>query len=151
MLSSDERWPPARVVGGVAHEVVEVDEVALDGALRPVRGVLDGVEVVAASLRDCIAYLRGERTPDAPEPLGARRDEPAADLAEVRGHAVAKQALEIAAAGGTTCCWSARRVRARRCWRAACPASCRRCRRPRRSTSRACTRSPGCSRRAGAS
>ncbi|HEX2049564.1 MAG TPA: YifB family Mg chelatase-like AAA ATPase [Actinomycetota bacterium] len=159
LLSSDERWPPARVVANLApgelrkdgthfdvaialgvlagdgrlppgalDSVVALGEVALDGSLRPARGVLaaavacrdagrarllcpvanapeaalvDGIEVVpASSLRDCVAFLRGERAPEPPRPLPPRPVQRTDDLAEVRGHAVAKRALEIAAAGG---------------------------------------------------
>jgi magnesium chelatase family protein len=41
---------------------------------------------------------------------------------DVKGQAGAKRALEIAAAGGTACCWSVRRVRASPCWPSALPA-----------------------------
>ena len=104
-------------------------ELSLDGALRPVRGVLPIVEAAtarsaavilpadnlaeasvvrgarlhpAASLADVVAHLRGER-PIAPAVALARRTAcPAAapDLAEVAGQELAKRALEIAAAGG---------------------------------------------------
>ena len=105
-------------------------ELALDGRLRPVTGVLpmarclaahglrrvvvaeenageaalvEGVEVLAAlRLRDCIDYLNGER-PLRPQPRTAMRATacaPDVDLAAVRGQATAKRALEIAAAGG---------------------------------------------------
>jgi predicted ATPase with chaperone activity len=49
------------------------------------------------------------------------------DLAEVKGQAPAKRALEIAAAGRPQPpCSAARPAPASRCWRSACPASCRR-------------------------
>ena len=103
-------------------------ELGLDGSLRPVRGVLaaaiecrsagrrglicpsgnapeaaivDGIEVVpVASLTECIAFLKGELVPQVlpPEPPPTR-DAPT-DLREVRGHAAAKRALEVAGAGG---------------------------------------------------
>jgi magnesium chelatase family protein len=112
-------------------DFVALGELALDGSLRPVRGILpmvlgarnagltklliprdnaneaalvDGLEMYAMqSLSDAVATLRGygdkfrvnsERTPyhSCPEALG--------DFVDVRGQAVAKRALEIAAAGG---------------------------------------------------
>ncbi len=104
-------------------------ELGLDGALRPVRGALafaelarecgarellvpavnaaegaalGGLAVVGvASLDEALAHLRGERPllpatpPTFPRPFTAAGP----DLAEVRGQAVPKRALEIAAAG----------------------------------------------------
>jgi len=103
-------------------------ELSLDGALRPVRGVLPIVEAAtarsaavilpadnlaeasvvrgarlhpAASLADVVAHLRGERpiAPAAPPPRPPGRPASASDLAEVAGQELAKRALEIAAAG----------------------------------------------------
>jgi magnesium chelatase family protein len=104
-------------------------ELALDGSVRPVTGVLpmarclaaagitrlivpvdnapeaalaDGVDVLgAASLQACVGYLRG----DGPLVAGVRDGSPPSlapepDLAAVRGQGQAKRALEIAAAGG---------------------------------------------------
>ena len=104
-------------------------ELALDGGLRPVAGVLpmarclraagvrrlvvpagnaaeaclvDGLEVVTpACLRACVEHLDGTAPlpPAVPSPLPP--DEPSgADLADIRGQPTAKRALEIAAAGG---------------------------------------------------
>jgi magnesium chelatase family protein len=104
-------------------------ELALDGSVRPVRGVLpaaaflarhgptrlmvadgnaaearlvDGIDVVPVSgLSEAVAVLRGEH---APRPLPGTPPEPggthAGDLADVRGQAEARRGLEIAAAGG---------------------------------------------------
>jgi magnesium chelatase family protein len=104
-----------------------VGELALDGRLRRVGGVLAvaegarrmglerllcppeaaaeaalaGVEPVPVRhLADAVAYLRGEREPD---PVLPRRAPPTAslpDLADVRGQERARRALELAAAGG---------------------------------------------------
>jgi hypothetical protein len=112
---------PAESVAGRGF----VGELGLDGSLRPVTGALSLVDAVeagevvvpasneaearaldrrrvrsAASLAELVAVLRGDRPwaeplPFPPEPLG--RPEP--DLAEVRGQAVARLALEVAAAG----------------------------------------------------
>lgn len=104
-------------------------ELSLSGALRPVRGVLPalsaarrrglaraivprgnaleaaaaiGIEVrTAGSLSELLLHLRGERElplvkDDSPEPAALESD---ADLAEVKGQASARRALEIAAAG----------------------------------------------------
>ena len=121
ILAARRQFPPA------ALENVECyGELALNGALRPVPGLLPavikahdagrvvivpranaaeaalaGAAVLAAdSLADVAAHLAGRRTI---EPYA--RTEPAAsnvsgpDLADVRGQAQAKRALEIAAAG----------------------------------------------------
>jgi magnesium chelatase family protein len=126
---------------GRAPSVAVVGELALDGEIRPVRGVLavalacrkrgirrllvpavneaearliDGVTVLSAStLTEAVATLNGERlawdgsagTRDAVDDdrrqrwaeSPAERDDP--DMAEVRGQAHAKRAMEIAAAG----------------------------------------------------
>ena len=108
--------------------VIAVGELALDGAVRPVRGVLvaalaahrlgistllvphtqvgeaklvpDMKVIGVASLMDAVMWLRGEDI-DVPEPpvvVGNKVSIP--DLVDVRGQAAARHALEIAAAGG---------------------------------------------------
>ncbi len=109
---------------------VLVGELALDGTVRPVRGALaisaaaaDGkfdellvpcenakeaalvsnISVIGiASLPSAVAHLRGD-APLSPEPIGELEDCPPGfrdDFRDVAGQAVAKRALEIAAAGG---------------------------------------------------
>lgn len=101
-------------------------ELGLDGALRPVAGMLSLVgacvptQVVvapdaapeaslvgecevrcAADLRELVAALTADapwRTP--PDPIPVAPDRRIPDLAEVRGHPIARLALEVAAAGG---------------------------------------------------
>ena len=107
-----------------------VGELALDARLRPVCGVLPmaralraagitalvvpednaaeaalagGLCVLAAgSLEDVVRHLEGTAELPRGRPGGAseRRDPGAVELADIRGQAVAKRALEIAAAGG---------------------------------------------------
>jgi magnesium chelatase family protein len=105
-----------------------VGELALDGALRPVRGVLaaamacraagrkgilcplgnaeeaaliDGLEVVAASsIADCLGWLTGKWVPPPVEANDGAVPSWSSDLSEVRGHPAAKRALEVCAAGG---------------------------------------------------
>jgi magnesium chelatase family protein len=105
-----------------------VGELALDGRLRPVGGVLAlaeaarraglprilcparsaaeaalaGIEPVPVRhLADAAAYLRGEREPEPwVEGNGHPPEEPQPELSDVRGQERARRALEIAATGG---------------------------------------------------
>jgi magnesium chelatase family protein len=110
-------------------ETVFVGELALDGSLRPVRGVLPiaawarvrgvrrlvvppenageaavagGCEVRSARRLDALVALlkgEGEAEPQVVAPLPAA-DTTVCDLSEVRGQEVPRRALEVAAAGG---------------------------------------------------
>jgi magnesium chelatase family protein len=121
LLAERRAADPTRLEGWVS-----LGELALDGSVRPVRGVLaaaiatlragrrglicpvanapeaslvEGLEVVpVASLRQCLDWLRGAETPS-PPPVLEPVSEPCEDLREVRGHRSAKRALEVAAAG----------------------------------------------------
>ncbi len=113
---------------GLGHLVV-LGELGLDGSLRPVRGVLptalavarDGKRLLVPAanapeaaavegltvfgverLSQVVAFLNGEITLDSvhPRDLASGEAEEVVDFAEVRGQALAKRALEIAAAGG---------------------------------------------------
>ena len=119
-LAATGKVPPPAL-----DDLAVVGELGLDGSLRPVPGTLalvdaveakrvlvptaahhearlvERVEVVSAStLGEVIEALRGAPWPDPPPdpPPVARPPEP--DLADVRGQPVARQALEVAAAGG---------------------------------------------------
>jgi len=110
-------------IGGFAA----LGELALDGSLQPVAGVLPAaigasardlglicpacqggeaawagrIEVLAApDLLSLINHFRGTQILTPPEPSGAAAAARAPDLSEVRGMETAKRALEIAAAGG---------------------------------------------------
>ncbi len=115
-----------RIEAHALSRVLAVGELSLAGQLRPVRGALSlallarrldrtlvvprssasaamlvpGARVVGArSLEEVVGWLSGK----ALEPVGAPPAQPPAasvDLSEVRGQAVARRALEIAAAGG---------------------------------------------------
>ncbi|HEX6534098.1 MAG TPA: YifB family Mg chelatase-like AAA ATPase [Gemmatimonadaceae bacterium] len=108
--------------------IVAIGELALDGAIRPVRGVLPVARAMAlaphrallvppgnvpeaslvggvrlgapSSLRDAVAQLRARRIepPEAP-PRATAPAAAAPDLRDVVGQALPKRALEIAAAG----------------------------------------------------
>lgn len=103
-----------------------IGELGLDGTLRKVPGALPLVDALdtanvvvppasiveaqlvgrhhvrsAINLRELLAALRGEEAwPDFDPANPAPRSEPLLDLAEVRGQASARKALEVAAAGG---------------------------------------------------
>ena len=122
LLAADEVIPAECL-----HGPVVMGELALDGSLRPVRGVLagaiavreagrgplicprgnsaeaaivEGLEVIpVGTLKECLAYLKGEIHPCPAEPADQATPE-FDDLRDVRGHRQAKEALEIAAAGG---------------------------------------------------
>jgi len=115
---------PANSLRGIAA----VGELALDGRIRPVAGVLAAAEgarragltlllcaaeaapeaalagiepVPLRHLAEAIAYLRGESEPPAyAAPNGSRPAPAYPDLADVRGQERARRALELAAAGG---------------------------------------------------
>jgi magnesium chelatase family protein len=110
-------------------DVLLVGELALDGTVRPVAGVLPMMLAARArglraavvpaenaaeaalvgdvrvypvrSLPDAVELAGCSPRPEPPAPPPVRREpSPAADLADVRGQALARRALEIAAAGG---------------------------------------------------
>jgi magnesium chelatase family protein len=123
VLAATGAVPATRLLGSVL-----LGELALDGRVRQVRGVLpgllaaraagyeravvpvdslteaalvDGIEVVGAChLRDLVAWLKGEADLAHPESPGPTTPPPVPDLADVVGQPEARWALEVAAAGG---------------------------------------------------
>ena len=103
-------------------------ELALDGSVRPVRGVLaaamecrslgrrgilcpaanaqeaalvDDIDVVPVSnLTECIGFLAGDWAPPKVERRPNPEPPPVEDMSEIRGHDYVKRAAEIAVAGG---------------------------------------------------
>ncbi len=122
LLAADGQVP-ADSISGLAF----LGELGLDGSIRRIPGVLplvdavpDGVVVVpvgcareaalvrprsircAPSLRTLVSVISGEEGwPDlGDETQGGREDPPGPDLADVRGQALGRLAVEVAAAGG---------------------------------------------------
>ena len=123
VLAATGAVPATRLLGTVL-----LGELALDGRVRPVRGILpgllaartagyeravvpadslaeaalvDGIEVAGAvHLRDVVAWLKDEVGLVPPEPPGPVAPPSVPDLADVVGQPEARWALEVAAAGG---------------------------------------------------
>lgn len=156
------------------QDFIALGELALDGRLAPVNGILpmvlgarcagfsklivpesnaseaalvDGMELyVVDSLQSATAVVanngaRWRRHTKAPL-LDLDEETVHGDIADVRGQIAAKRALEIAAAAVTTFCSSVHPVAARRCSRAVCHPSYRRCRCTRHLRSRRSIASP---------
>jgi magnesium chelatase family protein len=92
---------------GVLSVAIAAARAGLRGVVVPASNaaeaaLVDDLEIVGAgSLGEVVGFLRGAWRPTAPEATGQRADvRPAVDLAEVRGQAQARRALEVAAAGG---------------------------------------------------
>jgi magnesium chelatase family protein len=92
---------------GVLSVAIAAARAGLRGVVVPAENaaeaaLVDDLEVVgAASLAEVVGFLRGTWRPAAPQATGRREDaKHAVDLAEVRGQAQARRALEVAAAGG---------------------------------------------------
>lgn len=123
LVAADKRIAPEAV-----SDWVLMGELALDGSIRPVRGVLaaaltcreqggrglvcpsanaaeaaivDGIEVVPVStLRECVDFFEGKWRPSGQPEIREVSSTHLEDMSEVRGQEAAKQALEVAAAGG---------------------------------------------------
>ena len=123
LLAATGQVPGDRLAGAAA-----IGELALDGRLRGVRGTLGLAEAAwragaqtllcaadsapeaalveglavhpVARLEEAATWLRGAELPTAAPAPPEHSSESGEDLADVRGQAVARRALEIAAAGG---------------------------------------------------
>lgn len=123
ILAADRRLDPSCSEGWVF-----VGELALDGAVRSVRGALpsaiaasragckgivcasanaaeaalvDGLEVVPVTkLAEAIEFLRGRWAPESLPPAPPRSRDDGLDMSEVVGQPAARDAFEVAAAGG---------------------------------------------------
>jgi magnesium chelatase family protein len=124
LLATDGVVPSA-----LLRDILLVGELALDGSLRPVGGILpmmllarrrgirsaivpesnarearivgDVFVYPVGNLPDAVALASSTERPLPPEPPSPPlADSPEADLADVRGQAAARRALEVAAAGG---------------------------------------------------
>jgi magnesium chelatase family protein len=121
VLAADGQISPSALEG-----LAFVGELGLDGSLRRVAGILPlagavvepyivvppvcareaclvrrGTVRTAANLKALVEVLRtGSGWPELPPPTAAFEEPRSPDLAEVRGQAFARQALEVAAAGG---------------------------------------------------
>ena len=94
-----------RRVGGVLAVAEGARRMGLDRLLCPsesaAEAALAGVEPVPVRhLADAVAYLRGELEPDPVLPVNGAAPVFVPDLADVRGQERARRALELAAAGG---------------------------------------------------
>jgi magnesium chelatase family protein len=123
VLAAAQRIDPTSLEGWVS-----VGELALDGSLRPIRGVLaaaiecrraarrglicpasnapeaaliEGIEVIPVeTLRNAADFIAGKWTAPPVSPAERNHQICMDDLCEVRGHEDAKRGLEVAAAGG---------------------------------------------------
>lgn len=93
-----------RAVAGVAPMVGALDDlipVVPRSSFREASAISPGCVRVANHLREIVDALNGEAPwPDEPDDDYVDDDPPPPDLADVRGQAVARKALEVAAAGG---------------------------------------------------
>ena len=104
--------------------------VAADNAAEA--AIMRGIDVFGvSSLKELVQILRGEQQVEpAVTDIAAlfaqsctdAESEP--DMSEVRGQRAVKRALEVAAAGGITCCSSVLRAAAKPCWRVGCRLLC---------------------------
>ncbi len=121
LLAATDQVPAAALA-----DLACLGELGLDGTVRPVPGVVSLVDSLTTShvavavssaaearlvarvevrpvdrLAELVLALKGEAPwPDPPEPPPPPPEPPPPDLADVRGQPVARQALEVAAAGG---------------------------------------------------
>jgi magnesium chelatase family protein len=93
-----------RAVAGVAPMVgalKDLTPVVARASFREARAISPGCVRVAANLREIVDALNGVAPwPDEPEDDYVDDEPPVPDLADVRGQALARKALEVAAAGG---------------------------------------------------
>ena len=100
-LSGDLRGTPGALVVAEGARAAAVPGLVVPREGAAEAAMVDGIAVAAAgTLSGVAAVLSGEADPEPPPRPAPDRDPEPPDLADVRGHASAIGALEIAAAGG---------------------------------------------------
>src|SRR5579875_2146587 len=101
-LSGELRWAPGMLAVAEGARRHRIPALLVPATQAGEAALIAGIRVLGvAGLRAAVDALTGRVIPPVPTPAGAiacRAADP--DLADVRGHAVAIEALEIAAAGG---------------------------------------------------
>lgn len=100
-LDGTVRWVPGVLPASISAAGAGFEGIVCPAGNAPEAALVEGLQVVPVrTLDECLGWLAGRVQPRPPAPVVSPGEPPAPDLADVRGHSVAKEALEIAAAGG---------------------------------------------------